>query len=247
MYSMFYTLMVLVPSLRTLNPITFTPFFIVFTFLSFRTSAMHTLLTLTNFYFVPLVLFNPLLLFPFPLRHLPLESLPPLSLKPLLLWLPMMTTTNMKPSFLSPPKPLKPSIFPMVPPSFLPLHRFSLNPNKSISPLPPWIPLASNVFTTVTIERTVRNTAAPIATSSPLVTLLDNVLLFNVISVTTGDITANIVPIETVEFALHQDTLWVTVLLSVFLHPSHLPFMVDPHLPPSSLWPERGLFIKPGV
>ena len=99
----------------------------------------------------------------------------------------------------------------------------------------------------VTIERTVRNTTAPTAMSLPLVTLLDNILLSNAISVTIGDITAEIVPIETVEFALHQGTSWVTALLSVFPHPSCLPFTVDPCLPLSSLWPERGLFIELGV
>ena len=138
MYSTFYTLMVLVPSSRTLNPITFTLSFVVFTFLSLMTSAIHTLLALTNFYFAPLVLFNPLLLFSFPLHHSLLKSPPPLSLKPLLLWPPMiMTMTSMKPQFLSPLKPLKLLISPTALLSYPPLHRFSLGPHKSVSPLPP--------------------------------------------------------------------------------------------------------------
>ena len=84
------------------------------------------------------------------------------------------------------------------------------------------------------------NITAPTATPLLQVTLLNNVLLSSVISATTGDIAASSAPIKTVKFALHQGTSWVTVLLSVFFHPSHLPFMVDPHLPPSSLWSERG-------
>ena len=135
-YSTSCTLMVLVPSSRTLNPVTFTLSFAVFTFLSLRTSATRTLLVLTNFYFVPLILFNPLLLFPFPLHHLHLKSPPPLFQKPLLLWPPIMTMTSMKSLFLSPPKLLRLSIFPMAPPSFLLLYRFSLDLNKSKSPLP---------------------------------------------------------------------------------------------------------------
>ena len=91
----------------------------------------------------------------------------------------------------------------MAPLSSLPQHRFSLNLNKSKSPLPLQPLLVSSVFAMVTIERTVRNTTAPTAISLPLVTLLNNVLLSNAISVTIGDITAHIVPIETVEFALH--------------------------------------------
>ena len=153
----------------------------------------------------------------------------------------------MKPLSLSPLKALNLLTFPIVQLSFHLQHKFLPNRNKFASLLPLQIPLVSSAFAMVTIGRTVMNTAVPTAIPLLWVTLLNNVLPSSVISVTTGNIAANFVPIKTVEFALYQGTLWVTVLLCVFSHPSCLPFMEDPHLPLSSLWPERGLLIKPGV
>ena len=86
----------------------------------------------------------------------------------------------------------------------------------------------------VIIRRIALNIDAPTAMYQPLITRLDNVFVSNAISVATGVMAHDSVPIETVQFVLNQGISWMIVHLNVYPYPKQPLCMEDLPLLPSN-------------
>ena len=105
----------------------------------------------------------------------------------------------------------------------------------------------STVIITATIAKIVQTTPVLIVTHPRQAIPLVFALQSDVTSVVTGDIQTSSAPTTTVEFAVTLGTLWIIVLLNIFLHPRQQPSMADlPLLLPRS-FSMRGILVESGI
>ena len=144
-------------------------------------------------------------------------------------------------SIIHKPSPLKDETFFLLP------HVSSLAQTIFAFPSPHPTQSASNVIVMATMMKIVQSTPVLIVTrlhrAIPLVFASQS----DATSVITGDIQTSSAPTATVEFAVTLGTLWIIVLLNIFLHPRQQPSMADLLLLLPRSFSMRGILVESGI